>query len=114
MVVADSCYSGTLTRAAAVGFRGKDYLRRMAAKPARVVLVSGGLEPVADEGAGSHSPFAKSFLDALKKNENIIDGTRLFGEIRRPVILNTQQTPRYSDVRNAGHDGGDFLFVRKR
>ncbi len=114
MVVADSCYSGTLTRAAAGGFRDKDYLRRMAAKQARVALVSGGLEPVADEGAGSHSPFAKSFLDALKKNENIIDGTRLFGEIRRPVILNTQQTPRYSDVRNAGHDGGDFLFVRKR
>jgi len=30
------------------------------------------------------------------------------------VLLNAQQTPQYSDVRQAGHDGGDFLFVRRR
>ena len=29
-------------------------------------------------------------------------------------MVNANQTPQYSDVRNAGHDGGDFLFVRKR
>ncbi len=114
MVVADSCFSGTLTRAAAVGFRDKSYLRRMASKQARVALVSGGLEPVSDKGGGGNSPFARAFLDALRSNKNVIDGTRLFIQIRRPVILNTQQTPQYSDVRNAGHEGGDFLFVRKK
>jgi hypothetical protein len=113
MVVADSCYSGTLTRAAAVGLRDKDYLKRMSVKKARVAMVSGGLEPVADDGGTGNSPFAKAFLDALSNNTNIVDGTRLFSQIRRPVILNAQQTPEYSDVRNAGHDGGDFLFVRK-
>jgi hypothetical protein len=25
-----------------------------------------------------------------------------------------QQTPQYADVRQAGHEGGDFLFVRKK
>jgi hypothetical protein len=30
------------------------------------------------------------------------------------VVLNADQTPQYSDIRRAGHDGGDFLFVRKR
>ena len=29
-------------------------------------------------------------------------------------MVNAQQTPEYSDARNAGHDGGDFLFLRKR
>ena len=29
-------------------------------------------------------------------------------------ILAAQQTPQYADVRQAGHDGGDFIFVRKR
>ncbi len=24
-----------------------------------------------------------------------------------------QQAPQYADVRQAGHDGGDLLFVRK-
>ena len=114
MVVADSCYSGTLTRSAKVGLRSGEYLRRMAKKWARVALVSGGLEPVADSGSGGHSPFAKAFLDTLKGNTAVIDGTQLFSKMRRPVILAAQQTPEYSDVRNAGHDGGDFLFVRKK
>ena len=114
MVVADSCYSGTLTRAATVGLRDAEYLKRMASKMARVAIVSGGLEPVADNGGKGNSPFAKAFLDALANNTDVIDGTRLFGAIRRPVILNAQQTPEYSDVRNSGHDGGDFLFVRKK
>jgi hypothetical protein len=29
-------------------------------------------------------------------------------------MVSANQTPQYSDVRNAGHDGGDFLFLRKR
>jgi hypothetical protein len=50
----------------------------------------------------------------LKNNQAIIDGTALFNQIRRPVMIAANQTPRYSDVRNAGHEGGDFLFVRKQ
>jgi hypothetical protein len=29
-------------------------------------------------------------------------------------MVAAEQTPVYSDVRNAGHDGGDFLFVQKK
>ena len=29
-------------------------------------------------------------------------------------MVSAEQTPQYSDVRNAGHDGGDFLFLRKK
>ena len=114
MVVADSCYSGTLTRGADVGLRGGDYWRRMAKKRARVALTSGGLEPVEDIGGGGHSPFARIFIAALKGNDAVMDGTTLFNQVRRPVMLSADQTPEYSDVRNAGHDGGDFLFVRRR
>ncbi len=119
MVVADSCFSGTLVRAADVGFQDADYKsgeywRRMAGKQTRVAMVSGGLEPVADEGGSGHSPFAKAFIDALSENKTVIDGSALFQKLLRPVIVAAQQTPQYSDVRNTGHDGGDFLFVRKR
>ena len=69
-----------------------------------MAITSGELEPVADKGGGRNSPFDKAF----------IDGVQLFGKMRRPVIVATEQTPQYSDVRNAGHDGGDFLFVRKK
>ena len=94
--------------------RSGDYGQRMARKRTRVALTSGGLEPVADAGSGSHSPFATAFIDVLKANTSVMDGTGLFSQIRRPVMLGANQTPQYADVRNAGHEGGDFLFVRRR
>jgi len=116
LVVADSCYSGTLVRAVSGRIKTADaqtaWVKRMAAKRARTALVSGGLEPVED-GTGSHSVFAKAFLDALAANKSVLAGEALFNAIKRPVVLNADQTPQYSDIRRAGHDGGDFLFVRK-
>jgi hypothetical protein len=112
MIVADSCFSGTLIRGANIGLKGGDYWRRMADKKARVAITSGGLEPVVDSTGGRNSPFAAAFISALRQNETILDGTALFIKIRRPVMVATNQTPQYSDVRNAGHEGGDFLFVR--
>ncbi len=120
MVVADSCYSGTLVRAAAVKIKTAKaraaWVKRMAKKRSRTALVSGGLEPMLDGGGGgdnSHSVFAKSFLAALTENRSVIEGQALFDAIKRPVVLNADQTPQYSDIRRAGHEGGDFLFVRR-
>lgn len=114
MIVADSCYSGKLVRGIHIKRKTPDYLSRISRKKARVVLSSGGLEPVADSGGrGNHSVFASAFLDALRENTGVMDGTELFSRIRRPVMLNSDQTPEYADIRKAGHDGGDFLFVRQ-
>ena len=117
MIVADSCYSGTLVRTAAARLKTtrarKVWIKRMVNKRARTALVSGGLEPVVDGGGGRHSVFAKAFLDALRENEGVLEGQTLFERIKRPVILNADQTPQYSDIRLAGHEGGDFMFVRR-
>lgn len=112
MVVADSCYSGTLARSVKVSIPSSEYFRRIVNKRARVVLTSGGLEPVLDDGSYGHSVFAKAFLDELEKNQGVLEGTRLFNELRCSVILNAPQTPEYSDILYTGHEGGDFLFVR--
>jgi hypothetical protein len=114
MVMADSCYSGTLVRGIKVQENTHDYVRKMVKKRARLVITSGGLEPVADSAGGKNSPFASVFLDLLKSNKGVMDGTNMFSKMRRPVMLKADQTPEYSDVRKAGHDGGDFLFVRRR
>ena len=113
MVVADSCYSGKLTRGLVLNQKPQGYLERLAKKRARVVLTSGGIEPVED-GTGSHSVFAGAFIDALRENRGVLEGHELFQRIRRPVMLNTEQVPDYGDMKKAGHDGGDFLFVRTR
>ena len=114
MIVADSCYSGKLVRGIHIKRKTPDYLTRISQKKGRVVLSSGGLEPVADSGGkGEHSVFASAFIRALRENHEVMDGTELFTRIRRAVMLNSDQTPEYADIRKAGHDGGNFLFVRQ-
>jgi hypothetical protein len=113
IVVADSCYSGKLTRGLHVIQRTPNYLRRNSQKKARVVLSSGGLEPVLDQGGnGNHSVFASAFIETLSENKGVLDGTTLFSQIRKQVGWNADQTPEYSNIHKAGHDGGDFIFSR--
>lgn len=115
LVVADSCFSGKLTRGVNVQIRASDYLARMAGKRARTALTSGGLEPVLDAGgAGGHSIFASALFQALDENKAVMDMSQMFGFIRRQVALAADQLPEYGDIRRAGHEGGDFLFVRVR
>lgn len=96
-----------------IAHKSPDYLQRMSQKKVRSVLSSGGLEPVVDSGGpGMHSIFAWAFINALNENGNTISGTELYLKIRRPVMLDSDQTPEYSDIRKASHDGGDFIFVK--
>jgi len=116
LVVADSCYSGTLVRSGNRAIRGggdrAQLIKRLAIKRSRTVLTSGGLEPVVDAGGSGHSVFAQAFIDTLRDNGDVLEGQEMFTRLRQKVILNADQTPEYSDVRKAGHDGGDFVFVR--
>ena len=89
-------------------------IKKIVKKKARTVLTSGGLEPVSDVGGGNNSVFASSFLNALRNNNGVLDGNQLFSIIRKQVMLNSDQTPEYGDIRKAGHDGGDFIFVKKQ
>jgi uncharacterized caspase-like protein len=115
LVIADSCYSGTLVRSSTgeipTGHEREAWLQRMAERRSRTAIVSGGIEPVADSGRGGHSVFANALLDALQANKDVIVGSSLFKEVSRPVVVNAVQTPQYSDIRMAGHEGGEFIFV---
>ena len=68
---------------------------------------------LADVGAGNHSIFATTFMRILNENTGVLDGHQLFTTLRKQVMMNAYQTPEYGDIRKAGHDGGDFLFVRQ-
>jgi hypothetical protein len=123
LIVADSCYSGALTRSAlarleaGMSNEARDHwLKSMAEKRSRTVLSSGGLQPVLDEGGGNHSVFAKAFLDVLTSNAEILDGQRLGLEVAARVSyaaanVRVEQDPQYAPIRYAGHEAGDFLFV---
>ncbi|MGV8056735.1 MAG: caspase domain-containing protein [Smithellaceae bacterium] len=115
LIIADSCYSGKLARGLHIAQKTPDYYSRISQKRARLVLASGGLEPVIDSGGKeNHSIFASALLAVLSENQGIIDGNELFNKIRRPIMLGADQTPEYADIRKAGHDGGDFIFVKRK
>jgi hypothetical protein len=114
LVVSDSCFSGQLSRGIRVLDPTPSNLSNLARRRARVVMTSGGLEPVADGQGGSHSAFASAFLAVLGENEGVLDTSTLFERMKRPIMLAADQTPELADIRRAGHEGGDFLFVPTR
>jgi hypothetical protein len=123
LVVADSCYSGALTRSALSQLKGGltekerlNWLKVMAKKRSRTVLTSGGLEPTLDEGGGGHSVFARALLDVLESNDRVLEGGQLYKEVSAQVAyaaarLRFNQVPEYAPVKYTGHEGGDFFLV---
>ena len=114
MLVADSCYSGKLLRgdAPVTNNASETAVKRLFHKKARVALTSGGEEPVADSSPGSkHSVFARSFINTLRENSSPLPASTLYDRLLSEVSSEASQTPRYADMRELGHDGGDFIFV---
>lgn len=125
IVVADTCYSGILTRSAIARLQPGmsdemryNYLKSMANKRSRMVLSSGELKPVLDAGGGKHSIFAKAFLDVLESNDEILEGWNLYNRVSKIVTYTSerfgyQQVPQYSALIRGGHESGGFFFVPK-
>jgi hypothetical protein len=123
LVVADSCYSGALTRSSLARLeRGMTaeariaWQTQMAKGRSRTALTSGGVAPVLDGGGGKHSVFARALLNVLAKNEDVLEGQRLFTELSALVTWAAEaqrfeQLPEYAPIKFAGHESGDFFFV---
>jgi hypothetical protein len=136
LVIADSCYSGSLLRSddlpesvarsnglgQARGGRStgnvsnaipKETLLLLSGlRKSRQVITSGGLAPVSDAGSGAHSPFAHALLRTLRQNkEKLLDAEQLHARIWES-LSNTFQRPQYGRMRVAGESEGQFLFHR--
>lgn len=119
MIVADSCYSGTLSGSSISPLPEKvdneDILFTSRVK-ARTVLTSGGLQPVLDSGENGHSIFASAFLDVLNENDGVMEGYRLYEAMSQQVSLRSslaglKQVPEYSAIKHAGHEGSEYYFL---
>jgi hypothetical protein len=117
LLMVDSCFAGALTRGGvstqSIETLSSKNILRYKMKKTRLVITSGGNEPVIDSDGGDHSYFASKFLDILKNNDNVLQSLALFQGISRYVINNAQQTPGRTVIHGTGDDGGDFLFFPK-
>jgi formylglycine-generating enzyme required for sulfatase activity len=120
LIVSDSCYAGTLTRAANTELKDKNnrdaLIKKMLERPSRTVMASGGDEPVADGGGGKNSVFASALLRALDESDNSqFTASELFHDKVRAIVAGkSEQLPQYNIIRNSGDDGGDFVFQLAR
>ena len=126
MVVADSCYSGTMTRSSLARLESGmstttklKWFKVMAKTRSRSVLTSGGLKPVLDSGNSGHSVFANAFFEVLKQNTGILEGYKIYRDVsekvrRQAAKYNVEQTPQYAPILHAGHEAGEFFFVSRQ
>jgi uncharacterized protein len=122
LVVADSCYAGLLSTDPSylfldgkVGYT-KDYIAYKLPKRSRLLISSGGDQPVLDSGSAGYSVFARAFLDELESNEGILASPELFTRVRARVEEAAAgnrfvQQPEFKSIKGAGHEVGDFFFV---
>ena len=124
LVVADSCYAGLLSTDPSYLFMDSkvgytmDYLKFKLPKRSRLLLSSGGNDPVLDVGGGNNSVFARAFLEELESNKGILAAPELFSRIRKRVsgmAANNKfvQMPEFKSIKGAGHEVCDFFLVPK-
>ena len=119
-VVCDSCFSGRLFAEKGVTIDpvtgGLDrYAEEALKKKSRLIMSSGGDEPVTAEGFEGHSVFAHYFLNALENPpRNWTDSSQVFNQIKVDIARNAKQTPQLGAIYDTDHRGGEFVLVARR
>ena len=79
--------------------------------PSRKAMTSGTLTEVPDK-----SVFVEYLIKRLGNNaDKFMSSEDLFSRFKTAVINNslTNQIPQFGEIRAAGDEGGDFIFVRR-
>jgi len=125
LIIADSCYSGALTRGTNTDLDPnlspdlrQRWLATIAKSRSRYVMTSGGVKPVLDDGGNGHSVFANALLMALQQHDGVIESSTLFQDIsdrvrQRAEELQIDTVPQYAQLKNTGHEYGEFLLVAR-
>jgi hypothetical protein len=114
LLVADSCFSGSLFRGGDVTGLGREFqwYKRAFQTPSRFVITSGNLEKVADNAGGGHSPFAHQFLMALENPASpVFSASDLGNAIKTRVSALTGQHVRMGGLALSANAGGEFVFL---
>jgi formylglycine-generating enzyme required for sulfatase activity len=119
-LVCDSCFSGRLFADKGLVFDASSgdmdrYAEEAFSKKSRLILSSGGDEPVTADGFEGHSVFAHYFLEALKDPpRGWTDSSQIFNQIKVDIARNAKQSPQLGAIFETDHRGGEFILVTRR
>ena len=118
LVIMDACFSGTFDPL--IARRGDEeiydetnrdeFINRKLKYKTRLYITSGGKEYVPDGRPNAHSPFARSFITAIRSfggEDNILTFNEIISYIEK-----TKPEPRYGEFGD-NEPGSDFLFISK-
>ena len=123
LVIADSCYAGLLSSDPGfltldqTGPISAEYVRIKLPNRSRMLIASGGDEPVLDSEGAENSVFARRLTEVLETNPaGHMPAFQLFAQIRTRVQAASAhssivQHPEFKSIKAAGHELGDFFFV---
>ena len=115
LLVSDSCFSGTLSRALVALPTNDRFLREVFLKDSYQVISSGGLEPVADGGRDGLSLFAYNFVGYLRQQtRSYVTAAQLYSDVA-PLVANasgSRQTPEHGKIPDTFDQNGQFIFAR--
>ncbi len=123
LVLADSLFAASLTSDSSALLLGSqaqltsDAIRSGLNRRSRLVISSGSERPITDTIDPQHSRFARSLIEVLEDNDEVIRDNMLYAR----VAVNTRTrsrddadgatSPEIRPIRDAGHEGGDFFLV---
>jgi len=77
--------------------------------PSRKAMTSGTLKEVPDK-----SVFLQYLTKRLIDNEEqYLPSEQLFYSFKPAVLNNSINVPQFGEIKNAGDEGGDFIFIKK-
>ncbi|CAN0588697.1 unnamed protein product, partial [Ectocarpus sp. 12 AP-2014] len=110
LLISDACFSGSIFEfnQRKLSDKNRKITSRLLEKKSRKAMTSGLNKPVPDE-----SKFIKYLLKELENNtKSYLTAGQLFYEIREAVRANTENDPQFEIIKNADHEGGEFVFFK--
>ena len=111
LLVSDACFSGGIFKARKAFYDAPTSINELYRLPSRKAMTSGTLTEVPDK-----SIFIEYLIKRLRENEDrYLPSEQLFNQFKNVVINNSplRQVPQYGEIREAGDEGGDFIFIRR-
>jgi hypothetical protein len=110
LLISDACFGGSIFKTRAIEMAPKD-IQELYKLPSRKAMTSGNMKEVPD-----NSVFMHYLIERLSQNtDKFLPAEQLFSSFRAAVINNSpnQQVPQFGEIREAGDEGGDFIFIHK-
>jgi hypothetical protein len=111
LLITDACFAGSIFKSRAIAAGAPKDIRELYDLPSRKAMTSGTLKEVPDK-----SVFIEYLIKRLaQNNEQYLSAEQLFSSFRTAVINNSAngQVPQFGEIKEAGDEGGDFIFIRK-